>query len=254
MTSLDRVIERNLSSVKERLVAACRRAGRRTSEVTLVGVTKYAQMDWVQKLMALGVQHFGESRPQQLIARVAQMAAVKIPSAPPAELVHWHLIGHLQRNKVRVVLPVVSLIHSVDSLRLLDQIERVADELDLRPRVLIEVNLTGDPKKHGFSRDDLLENWSSALAVRRVQITGLMTMAAFSENPEESRATFADLRTLRDQLVQMSPAGINLPELSMGMTGDFEVAIEEGATIVRIGSALWEGLGASAGQPPQPLV
>ena len=237
MSSSIEIIGRNLAAVRQRLEAACRRAGRKTSDVTLVGVTKYADFAWVQDLMALGVCHLGESRPQQLLARAAQIH----------QPVDWHLIGPLQRNKVRVALPAVSLIHSVDSLRLLEQIERVAEELDLRPRVLIEVNLIGDPKKHGFTEAELHDQWNQVTAVRHVQVAGLMAMAAWSDNPEHSRPTFARLRRLREDLAARSPANVPLTELSMGMTGDFEVAIEEGATLVRIGSALWESLSRGSG-------
>ncbi len=214
------------------MAAACRRAGREPESVTLVAVTKYAELDWIRALIGLGVLQLGENRPQQLVARAE---AIEAP-------VHWHLIGHLQRNKVRSILPLTSVIHSADSLRILEAIDRIAAELDLRPRVLIEVNLSGEEAKHGFRVGALREEWDSVLKLGRIQVEGLMTMAAYSPDPESARPAFHQLRELRDELQARSGAAAELKDLSMGMTGDFEVAIEEGATLVRVGSALWERL------------
>lgn len=200
----------------------------------LVAVTKYAELEWIREITNLGCTELGENRPQQLLARAGAIAAP----------VNWHLIGPLQRNKVRSILPVVRLIHAADSLRVLQAIDRIAAELSLRPRVLVEVNLSGEEAKHGFAADELLAAWDDALQLQNVAVEGLMTMAAYSSDPEQARPVFAGLRDLRSELRQRSPpeAAGRLTQLSMGMTGDFEVAIEEGATIVRIGSALWEGL------------
>jgi hypothetical protein len=214
------------------MAAACRRARRESGSVTLVAVTKYAELEWIRTLVGLGVVELGENRPQQLVARAE---AIEAP-------VHWHLIGHLQRNKVRSILPPTTLIHSADSLRILEAIDRIAAELDLRPRVLIEVNLSGEEARHGFRVDVLREEWDSVLKLGRLQVEGLMTMAAYSPDPENARPAFQQLRELRDELQTRSGTAAELKDLSMGMTGDFEVAIEEGATLVRIGSALWEGL------------
>ncbi len=212
------------------MAAAALGAGRIPDDVTLVAVTKYAQMDWVQALAEIAPSSdFGESRPQQLAERAQLLPGIR-----------WHLIGPLQRNKIRKTLPVVSRIHSVDSLKLLQDIERIALEEGLHPKVLLEINLVQDPAKHGFHRDLLLSHLDEICKVRSTQVVGLMTMAAHSDSGEDSRPTFAGLRELRDELARRSPWP--LPELSMGMTGDFEVAIEEGATHVRIGSALWDGL------------
>ena len=228
----ERTIDENYRAVRERIGAACRRVGRDPASVTLVAVTKYAELAWMRRLVALGAVELGENRPQQLVAR-----AREIPDP-----VHWHLIGHLQRNKVRSVLPVTTLIHSADSLRLLQAIDRIAGELALQPRVLVELNLSGDSAKHGFQIDELRRVWDEALQLEHVRIEGLMTMAAYSPNPEDARPAFRRLRELRDELQSRLGAATRLEHLSMGMTGDFEVAIEEGATLVRIGSALWEGL------------
>ena len=238
MTIAD-AISSNYLSVRLRIDAACRRAGRDPKSVTLVAVTKYAQVDWVRCLVEQGVVELGESRPQQLVQRAQEISA---PENRPA--VHWHLIGNLQRNKVRSVLPHVTLLHAADSLRLLESIDRIAQEIDLRPRVLLEVSLSGEEAKHGFQADELLSEWDQLQNLERVQVEGLMTMAAYSPNPENARPVFVRLRELLDELRSRSDDKLKsqLKHLSMGMTGDFEVAIEEGATLVRIGSALWEGL------------
>lgn len=233
MISLAERVAENYRIVRERIAAACSRAGRDPGEVTLIAVTKYAQIEWVRELVALGAAELGESRPQQLAERAKQISGGNL---------HWHLIGHLQRNKVKLVLPVATVIHSVDSVRLAGEIDRTAEKLNIRPRVLIELNLTGEEAKHGVRRDELLAVWEQLLAFPRLRIEGLMTMAAYSDNPEDARPTFAALRELREELRRHSPSQVMLPHLSMGMTGDFEVAIEEGATMVRIGSALWENL------------
>lgn len=234
MNAIQRIIDENYARVRSRMELACGRAGRDPDSVSLVAVTKYAELEWVRILIGLGVMELGENRPQQLAARVGQL---------PADM-HWHLIGPLQRNKVRSILSLTTLIHSVDSLRLLEQIDRIAGELNLRPRVLLEVNLSGEEAKHGFQVSELCAAWDKVLKFERAGVQGLMTMAAYDPNPENARPAFARLRELRDELQGRSGtnAAVQLEHLSMGMTGDFEVAIEEGATLVRIGSALWEGL------------
>lgn len=181
--------------------------------------------------MAQGICDLGESRPQQLVER----AAVLGPS------VRWHLIGALQRNKVRKILPVAAYVHSVDTLPLLARIGDVAVGLGLHPHILLEVNISGESSKHGFRREDLVANWTTVFAVSNVEIIGLMTMAPLSDHPEAARRVFASLSQLRDELKIKLPQ-IALPELSMGMSGDFEVAIEEGATMIRVGTSLFEGL------------
>jgi pyridoxal phosphate enzyme (YggS family) len=230
VTTIETAIESNYRSVRERIAVACRRAGRAPDSVTLVAVIKYAELEWARRLVELGALDLGENRPQQLVQRAGQIASP----------VHWHLIGHLQRNKVRSILPLVALIHSADSLRLLEAIDRIAHDMDLRPRVLLEINLTGEEAKHGFRFSDLMAELDDVLKLERVQIEGLMTMAVYDPDPESARPTFARLRAIRDDLQERSrgKTGIQLKHLSMGMTGDFEVAIEEGATLVRIGSAL----------------
>ena len=219
--------------VEERIRNACRRAKRAREEVTLVAVTKTVGVEVAALLPELGVCDLGESRPQELWRK-----AEAIPDA------RWHLVGHLQRNKVERTLSIAHLIHSVDSERLLDAIQAEARRSGQPADVLLEVNLSREANKNGFSREQMLGLDQAVVRARGYAIIGgLMTMAAYSDNPETARATFAELRQLRDELRdKWSPFGANMTQLSMGMTNDFEVAIEEGATIVRIGSALFEGL------------
>lgn len=236
--SIDETVAANCRRVREQIDRACRRAERDPAGVTLVAVTKYARLEWVRAYCdgeLNGAQTFdlGEARPQQLVARAAELRDPRL---------RWHLIGPLQRNKIRAVLPEADLIHSCESLRLLQAIERIAGELDLRPRVLLEVNLARDEAKHGFAEEALEADWDQVLSIERTRVEGLMAMAAHADRPEDSRPVFRRLRELRDRLCRRSPEGLPLATLSMGMSGDFEVAIEEGATLVRVGSALWEGL------------
>lgn len=231
MSSVESIIASNLARIREQIEAACRRSGRAPASVRLVAVTKSAEVPWIRTLVALGVHDLGESRPQQLAERASLIR----------NNVHWHLIGHLQRNKVRKVLPLAAWIHSVDSLSLLKRLDEIAAELLVRPKVFLEVNVSGEGSKNGFRPDDLLATWPAMAQVANVEIAGLMTMAPFSDRVEDARSTFAELRALRDQLVSAAPHSA-LSELSMGMSGDFEVAIEEGATMVRVGTSLFEGL------------
>jgi len=220
--------------VRTRIDAACIRAGRDPAEVTLVAVTKYAPVEAVRGIVELGVVDLGESRPQQLLER-AEMFDSRTDALP----VRWHQIGQLQRNKVRKVLPRVELIHSVASLKLAQAIDRIADEEGLQPRVLIEVNISGEESKEGFAPDELRELWPVLASLGHVRIDGLMTMAPYSSDPEAGRPVFAELRRLREELGGRAETRGSLPQLSMGMSGDFEVAIEEGATIIRPGSVLF---------------
>jgi hypothetical protein len=231
MHSVESLIAANYARVCGQIEQACRRASRAPSEVRLVAVTKSAKIEWIQALVALGVRDLAESRPQQL----ADRAALVDPS------VRWHLIGHLQRNKARKILPLVAWIHSVDTLALLQRLDALAGECHVRPRLLLEVNVSGEVAKDGFCPDELRANWPAICAVSQIELAGLMTMAPLSDSAEAAHSTFSGLRKLRDELAKSLPS-IPLPELSMGMSGDFEVAVEEGATLVRIGSSLFEGL------------
>jgi pyridoxal phosphate enzyme (YggS family) len=221
----------NLAAVEERVDAACRRAGRARSEVTLVAVTKTVTAEIAALLPGLGVHDLGESRPQELWRKAAAVP-----------LVRWHLIGHLQRNKIERTLPLLSCIHSVDSLRLLRALETSAETLaDPRPLpALLEFNVSREASKHGFAPEELDDIAATLAILKYVRVDGLMTMAAYEDDPERTRPTFAALRELRDRLAAVMRRP--LPQLSMGMSNDFEIAIEEGATLVRLGTVLFEGV------------
>ncbi len=246
MSDVQAILKRNLEDVRRRIADACRRAGRQPDEVTLVAVTKTVDVEIVRILHRLGVTNFGESRPQELWRKAAGVPEVR-----------WHLVGHLQRNKVEDTLPLVCLIHSVDSIRLLEAIENEAQRLGRKVDVLLEFNLSGESSKHGFQPNDqraFQDLVGMMRGLRSVPVRGLMTMAALSADREEARPTFKALSGIRRRMLDilsighavLSPPidpGHDLKHLSMGMTNDFEVAIEEGATLVRIGTALFRGLG-----------
>jgi pyridoxal phosphate enzyme (YggS family) len=223
------VLAERLTAVRSRIEAACCRAGRASSEVTLVAVTKTVTPEIAAIAAELGLLDLGESRPQELWKKAAA-----VPTA------RWHLIGHLQRNKLDRTVPLVTLIHSVDSERLLEALAAFRVKQATPVSVLLEVNCSREAAKGGFSPDSLPALTDKLKSLSGISLRGLMTMAAYSENPEDARHTFAELRRLRDDL--RSRSGLALPDLSMGMSGDFEVAIEEGATLVRIGTTLFEEL------------
>jgi len=229
---------RNLAAVRDRVAAACRSAGRDPGDVRLIGVTKYVSAESTQMLLDAGCLDLAESRPQSLWAKATALA----DHAPAPR---WHLIGHLQRNKLRRTLPLVSLLHSLDSVRLLEAIEAEAAAMGLVCDALVEVNLAGDPGRTGVMEADVAAVLEAASRSPHVRVMGLMGMAAVPDGDDSGAAAqrqFARLRELRDELVGRVPTVTGLRELSMGMSGDFVEAILEGATLVRIGSALWEGI------------
>ena len=215
------------------MAAAAQQSGRPPDAVHLVAVTKYVGPAEIRALIDAGCRDLGESRPQSLWEKAAAFADCGV---------RWHMIGHLQRNKARRTLPCLSLLHSADNLELLEILDRTAGELGRRLEVLLEVNVSGDAAKHGFSPQEMgdVVAWVSELP--RLDVRGLMCMAGLESDADQTRREFARLRQVRDDLAGRLPAGVTLPELSMGMSGDFEAAIEEGATLVRVGSALFEGL------------
>lgn len=234
MTTADvrRLLTDRLATLEERIRTACGRAGRPRQDVTLVAVTKYVGPTVATILTELGVLDLGESRPQELWHKAEPL--------PPA--VRWHLVGHLQRNKIERTLRRVFLIHSVDSERLLDALDEEAAKQGRPLDVLLEVNASREANKGGFAPEAVVPVAPRLATLKNVRVRGLMTMAAQVANPEEARPTFAELRKLRDRLrAEVGPA-VKLDHLSMGMTNDFEIAIEEGATLIRVGSALFEGI------------
>ena len=217
----------NLEAVRSRIAAAAGRAGLRPSDVELVAISKTHPAEIIREAADAGQELFGESRVQE--------ALVKIPVLPGR--LRWHFIGHLQGNKVRKALPLVELIHGIDTMEIARDVDRVAADLGLHPRVLLEVNVSGEGSKHGFAPEALEMGLEELLALPRLQVEGFMTMAPLAPDAEASRPYFAALRSLRDRLAVQ--AGIPFPTLSMGMSGDYEVAVEEGATLVRVGSAIF---------------
>jgi PLP dependent protein len=237
----------NLARIRSRIAAAAARSGRRPEEISLVAVTKYVDSTTARQLVTAGCRDLGESRPQDLWAKAVDLADLLprpleggTPTIDPR--LRWHLIGHLQRNKVERTLAVVSLIHSADSMRLIGAIDHSSAVLGRRVPILLEVNISGDKSKHGFQAEEM-PAWIEEIGVlENVEVRGLMTMAGHEGDLASARRDFAGLRDLRDRLCRSLPNRMSLDELSMGMSGDFEVAIEEGATIVRVGSALFEGI------------
>ncbi len=233
MSDLTQRIIENVARVRQSIAEAAQRSGRRSEEVTLIAVSKYVGTKEIRALMAAGCHDMGESRPQQLLQKVDELSESEI---------RWHMIGHLQRNKARRTLPVISLLHSGDSLRLLEAVQRLSAEAGRTADVLLEVNVSGDATKHGMVPDDVAAVLPKLAQFDRLRVRGLMAMARWGGTSDETRRDFVRLRELRDQLASCCPDNISLRELSMGMSGDFEVAIEEGATMVRVGSALFEGI------------
>jgi pyridoxal phosphate enzyme (YggS family) len=218
----------NLATVDQRIADAAQKSGRDRSEVQLVAVSKYVDAAMTGLLIQAGAKVLGENRPQSLDEKFTALSG---------DEVQWHLIGHLQRNKVKKVVSQASLIHSVDSIRLIDAIQKSAAEQSVAVDVLLEVNVSGESAKHGFSREQLAAARDHAAACDRVNVTGLMCMGGLASDSTRVRTQFAELRQMRDSLNDP-----NLVHLSMGMSGDFEIAIEEGATLVRVGSTLFEGV------------
>lgn len=223
-----------LQAIHDRIATAAARSGRDAASIELLAVSKTFPAEMIQEAVDAGQLLFGENKVQEVLAKAPQLP----------EKVQWHLIGHLQSNKVRKVLPLVKFIHSIGSLDLAKDVDRIAGELGLYPKVYLEVNLAAESSKHGFTTDALRARLEDLYALRRLEIQGLMCIPPFDANPETSRPYFVQLRELRDELEKTG--GGPLPLLSMGMSHDFEVAIEEGATIVRVGSAIFGGRAAKA--------
>jgi pyridoxal phosphate enzyme (YggS family) len=233
MNATAKRIAENLAAIRDLIAQAAVRSGRTADAVRLVAVTKYVGPDLIRPLVEAGCTELGESRPQALWDKAAALANLPI---------NWHLVGHLQRNKIRRTLPLVSLIHSVDSQKLAEALDAEAAGLVRRVGVLLEINTSGDAAKHGVAPDQAEPLLAVAARQPHLEVRGLMTMARLEGDAAAARADFARLRELRDRLAYVAPTGVDLNELSMGMSGDYIQAIEEGATIVRIGSALFEGL------------
>ncbi len=213
--------------MRVRIAAACARAGRDPATVRMVVVAKTYGPERVREAAECGVTVFGENKVQE--------AKAKIPLCPGN--LSWHMVGHLQRNKVKDAVPLFDMIHSVDSVRLLETVDRMSEEAGKTMPVLVEVNVSGESSKFGLAPESVPEVLEASNKLNHVNVVGLMTMPPFTEDPAKARPHFRQLRELRDQW--RARTGMPLDELSMGMTNDFEVAIEEGATWIRIGTALF---------------
>ena len=220
-------IAENLERVYEQIAQAASKVGHAAHEIELVAITKTHPAEKVREAIEAGQTLFGESRVQE--------ARAKIPELPSN--LHWHFVGHLQKNKIRHALPLFEMIHSVDSLALAQEVDRIADEDGMHPRILLEVNVSGEGSKFGFKPEGVRAKMESLLALPRLSIEGLMTIPPLLPEAEDSRKFFAQLRRLRDALEK--EFDVRLPHLSMGMTNDFATAVEEGATLVRVGTAIF---------------
>lgn len=223
------MIKTQLEEVRERIEAACLKAGRSSSEVTLIAVSKTKPISMLKEAYDCGARDFGENKVQELIS--------KKPELP--EDIRWHMIGHLQRNKVSQVIGKAVLIHSVDSLRLAQQIETEAARKGLEADILLEVNVAREESKYGFMMEEVGEAIMLIKNFSHVHIKGLMTIAPFVENPEENREIFKKLFDFAVDIGSKNIDNVTMDVLSMGMTGDYEVAIEEGATMVRVGTGIF---------------
>ena len=220
-------VAENLESVRHQIADAAKKANRKLEDIELIAISKTHDASRVREAIEAGQQVFGESKVQE--------ARAKIPELPSS--LRWHFVGHLQKNKIRHALPLFELFHGIDSLELAKDMNRIADEEGSHPRILLEVNVAGEGSKFGFKPETVRAEMEALLALPRLSIEGLMTIPPLAEEAEASRKFFVHLRELRDALDQ--EFGLKLPRLSMGMTNDFPIAVEEGATMVRVGTAIF---------------
>lgn len=234
MSEQEQRLSENLAGVRGRIAEACRRSAREAGSVRLVAVTKSVDIESARMLAELGQKDLGENRVQELARKEEALRGTGI---------RWHMIGHLQTNKVKKALAATRFIHSVDSVRLAAEVSRHAGEMGIEPEILLEVNVSGEEAKSGLRASEAAETAGEIGRLANLRLVGLMTMAPIAENPEETRPVFAGLRELARKIGGMKLPGVEMRELSMGMSQDYEVAVEEGATLVRVGSALFEGVG-----------
>lgn len=223
------MVAENYREVEKRVQEACLRSRRKREEVTLIAVSKTKPVSMIREAMAAGADVFGENKVQELCEKYEELP----------ENLHWHMIGHLQRNKVKYVVDKAELIHSVDSLRLAEEISREAVKKQVEADILIEVNVAGEESKFGAAPQDVEELVRKAAILPNLHIRGLMTIAPFVEDAEENRPVFQELRKLAVDIKLKNIDNVDMSVLSMGMTGDYEVAIEEGATMVRVGTGIF---------------
>jgi pyridoxal phosphate enzyme (YggS family) len=237
-------ISERVKRVKDTINSTCARLGRDPGEVKLVVVTKSADIEAIKEVIHLGFTELGENRVQQLkkvSAQIAEFLAAADGDAALPEKVSWHMVGHLQRNKVHQVLPIVSLIHSIDTLRLAEEINASAPKLNLCPKVLLQVNTSNEPQKYGVPVGATTHLAEQIETLPNLKLIGLMTMAPLTRNKDVIRACFVRARELFVEMRGEKIVSPEFTELSMGMSSDYELAVEEGATILRIGSAIFAG-------------
>ncbi|MBR0027697.1 MAG: YggS family pyridoxal phosphate-dependent enzyme [Clostridia bacterium] len=221
-------IRENLEEVERRITAAAERSGRKRSDITLIAVTKTHPAEMMNEAIELGVTDIGENKPQEVRDKYADVKPVR-----------WHLIGHLQTNKVKYVIDKVCLIHSVDSVKLMDEIERQAEKHDITMDILIQVNISGEETKSGIKPEEIYDLIEHAGELSRVKVKGLMTIAPKTDNPVTNALHFDNIRRLFLDIQSKKYDNISMEYLSMGMSGDYETAIEHGANMVRVGSAIF---------------
>jgi pyridoxal phosphate enzyme (YggS family) len=221
----------NIESIRVRISSAALRVGRRSDEVRLVAITKTVGADAVKSAIECGLREFGESRVQEAQRKIGSEGLRK-----RSDCIRWHLIGHLQKNKAKLAVDLFDIIQSVDSMELAEMIDKYAGNNGKRQSILLQVKLSDEESKYGISQDNVIEDIQRVLRMKNLSLEGLMTIPPYFEDPEKARPYFKKLRQIRDEI---KVAGIVLPELSMGMSNDFEIAIEEGATMVRVGTALF---------------
>lgn len=227
---MEQTIKDRLKAVNDRIAAAAQRAGRPHSEITLIAVSKTKSPPLIQEAVDAGVRDLGENRVQEADEKIEKVEGVGV---------RWHLIGHLQSNKARRAVQLFDVIHSVDSIELAERLDRIASELDRRVKVLVQVKLGDEPSKSGASETEALQVIDALDSASTLQLDGLMGIAPLLDSPEESRPFFRQLKELMEKVNDGRPEDRRLKELSMGMSGDFEIAIEEGATMVRVGTAIF---------------
>ena len=219
----------NLHEVEANIQKACEKANRDRSEVTLIAVSKTKPVDMLQEVYDEGIRHFGENKVQELCDKIEQL---------PKDI-SWHMIGHLQTNKVKYIIGKTALIHSVDSLHLAEEIEKQAAKHNLSVPILVEVNIANETTKFGTTKEDAIELVRAISKLTHIHIQGLMTIAPFVENPEDNRLYFRQIKQLAVDIKNQNIDNVHMDILSMGMTGDYMVAIEEGATMVRVGTGIF---------------
>ena len=223
------MILENINTVKENINAACKKVGRNPEEVTLIAVSKTKPYTDIEEALPSGILDYGENKVQELSEKYEIL---------PKDI-HWHMIGHLQRNKVKYLVGKVKLIHSVDSIRLANQIETEFAKKDEIANILIEVNMANEESKFGISASEALDLIKEISLLPHIRVQGLMTIAPYTDNPETNRTYFSKMKKLSVDIREKNIDNVNMDVLSMGMTGDYQVAIEEGATMVRVGTGIF---------------